>query len=245
LVKAERIRTVCGRSQEQVMSKSSIFSLFTKSQDDTTPVLDMLARNRTPVQVEVEKSLIRFKSQLSLKEKSVLLIKPPTLGNDLHKGGFVRLSWPGAGRREMRLEISAPHFNLPNGNVSFVCKVPEGSAMPKRKHDRYDTSHYTNMRLELGSVSFRLLDLCAEGCRIAITSETSRIKITLGRPVEPATLIVGKNSKVNFEHVTPRAQREGFIGCEFRIKQDGVSPQLFAEVLQSVQTHRVVAAAAH
>jgi hypothetical protein len=240
-----RNRTVCWRSQEQVMSKRSIFSLFAKEQDDTTPVLDMLARNRTPVQVEVEKSLIRFKSQLSLKEKSVLLVKPATLGNDLHKGGFVRLSWPGAGRREMRLEISVPHFNLPNGNTSFVCKVPEGSAMPKRKHERYDTSRFTNMRLELGATSFRLLDICAEGCRIALTAETSRFKITLGRPVEPATLIVGKGSKVNFEHVTPRAQREGFIGCEFRIKQDGESPKLFAEVLESVQTHRVVAAAAH
>ena len=226
------------------MAKRSIFKLFSKVKDDATEVLDLLARNRTPIHVEVEQTLIRFKSQLSLKEKAVLFAKPPTLTNELRKGGHVRVRWPGAGRREMRLEVAVPHFNLPNGSVGFVCLPPEGSAMPKRKHERYDTSRFSNLMLEIGSTAFRLLDLGAGGCRIALTAETHRIKITLGRPVEGAVLVVGKGSKVLFEHLIPRAQRPGFIGCEFRIKQDGTSPQLFAQVLQSVESRHLKAVGA-
>jgi hypothetical protein len=198
------------------MAKRSLFNLFRAAHDEATEMLDTLGRNRTPIQVEVEQSTIRFSSQLSLKGSSILIAKPSTLGNVLHRGGYVR-----------------------NGSVGFVCKTPEGSAMPKRKHDRYDTSRFSNLRLEVGAVSFRLLDLGPGGCRLATTPETSHAKIHLGRAMEQAVLVVGKDSKVAFERLVPRAQRKGFIGCEFTIKQDGVSPKLFAQVLQSVQTRQL------
>ena len=190
------------------MAKRSLFNLFRAAHDEATEMLDTLGRNRTPIQVEVEQSTIRFSSQLSLKGSSILIAKPSTLGNVLHRGGYVRIRWPGAGRREMRLEIAAPHLNLPNGSVGFVCKTPEGSAMPKRKHDRYDTSRFSNLRLEVGAVSFRLLDLGPGGCRLATTPETSHAKIHLGRAMEQAVLVVGKDSKVAFERLVPRAQRK-------------------------------------
>jgi hypothetical protein len=221
------------------MAQKWILNIFGKEKDDSAEVLDVLARNRTPIQVEIEKSLIRFNSQLSIKEKAVIIAKPLTLGpTDLRTGGHVRIRWPGAGRREMRLEVAAPHFNLPNGNAGFVCKTPDGSAMPKRNHERYDVSRFNNLRLEVGTGSFRVIDLCVTGCRLAMTTNSSGTKIAMGREVEEAVLVVGKDSKIIFERLIPRSQRKGFVGCEFKVKQDGKSPKILAQVIKSVQTRQ-------
>jgi len=222
------------------MAKKWILNIFGGDKDDSGEVLDVLARNRTPIHVEIEKSMIRFNSQLSLKEKAVIIAKPLTLpATELRSGSFVRIRWPGAGRREMRLEVAIPHFNLPNGNSGFVCKTPDGSAMPKRNHERYDTSRYSNLRLEVGSGSYRVLDLCVSGCRVAMTMDTNRSKIAMGREVEEATLVVGKDSRIVFERLIPRSQRKGFVGCEFKVKQDGKSPKILAQVLKSVQDRQL------
>jgi hypothetical protein len=216
--------------------KSWILNILGKPKEDAAHLLDIVARNRTPINVEIEGSLIRFKSQLSLKDKAVVIARPVTLGNELKPGGFVRIRWPGAGRREMRLEIAMPHFNMPNGSVGFVCRTPDGSSMPKRNHERYDVSRYSNMRLEVGAGTFRVLDLCVTGCRVAMTADTPRSKIVMGKEVQEAILIVGKDSKIVFERLIPRSQRKGFVGCEFKVKQDGKSPKVLAQVLKSVET---------
>jgi hypothetical protein len=216
------------------MAKKWIFSMFGGEKDDSAEVIAVLARNKAPIEVELENSLIRFKSQLTFKDKAVVIGKPLSLGDQIKTGQHIRIRWPGAGRREMRLEVAVPHFNLPNGNAGFVCKSPSGSAMPKRNHERYDVSRFSNLKLEVGTGTYRVLDLCISGCRVALTTNAHRI--SLGQEVAEAVLIVGKESRIVFERFIPRSQRKGFIGCEFKVKQDGKSPAVLAQVLKSVET---------
>lgn len=216
------------------MASKWIMSLFGGDKDDTGEVLSILARNRTPIEVEMEGSLIRFKSQLTFKEKAVVIAKPLTMIDAFKTGQKLRIRWPGAGRREMRLEIALPHFNLPNGNAGFVCKAPDGTAMPRRNHERYDVSRFSNLKLEVGPGTYRVLDLCISGCRVALT--TNAHQIALGKEVAEAVLYVGKDTKIIFERFVPRSQKKGFLGCEFKVKQDGKSPRVLAQVLKSVET---------
>lgn len=218
------------------MAKRWIQNLFAGRKDDSADVLRILADNRTPIQVELENSLIRFKSQLTFKDKTVVIAKPMTIGGAIKSGEHVRIRWPGAGRREMRLEVALPHFNLPNGSAGFVCKAPDGSSMPKRHHERYDVSRFSNLKLMVGADSYRVFDLCVEGCRVALTTNVHQIAV--GREVAEAMLMVGSDSKIIFERFIPRSQRRGFIGCEFKVKQDGKSPQVLAQVLKSVETRQ-------
>jgi len=216
------------------MAKKWIMSLFGGEKDDSAEVLAVLARNKTPIQVELEGSLIRFKSQLTFKDKAVVIAKPLSFTDQIKSGQHVRIRWPGAGRREMRLQVALPHFNLPNGSAGFVCKAPDGSSMPRRNHERYDVSRFSNLKLEVGPGSYRVLDLCISGCRVALT--TNAHQIALGREVSEAVLLVGKESKIVFERFIPRSQLKGFIGCEFKVKQDGKSPRVLAQVLKSIET---------
>lgn len=213
--------------------------LFGGGQDDVTEVLEAVARNRTPVQAEIEQSQIRFQSQLSLKETAVILAKPLTLAaSELRTGGHVRIRWAGGGQREVRLEILAPHFNLPNGAAGFVCKRPTGSAKAKRKRERYDTSRFTNLRLEVAGGAHRVLDLCASGCRLAMTGDSKLAHTALGKETGEAVLLIGDGSRVVFEHLIPRSKHQGAVGCEFRVKQDGRSSKVLSQVLQSVQSRQ-------
>jgi len=213
--------------------------LFGGGQEDVSELLEGLARHRLPVQAEIEQSHIRFQTQLSLKEKAVILAKPLTLAaSELHTGGYVRIRWAGGGQQAVRLEIMAPHFNLPNGGAGFVCKRPTGSVAAKRKRERYDTSRFTNLKLEVGGGAHRVLDLCASGCRVAMTADSSLARTALGKDAGGAILLIGDGTRVELELLIPRSRHGGAVGCEFRVKQDGRSAKILTQVLQSVQSRQ-------
>jgi hypothetical protein len=220
------------------MAKKWLLGLMGKEKDDSGEVIDVLARNRTPIHVEIEQSMIRFKSQLTVKNNTIVIAKPLTLGSELKSGNHVRIRWPGAGRREMRLLVMLPHINLPNGNAGFACKAPDGTAMPKRKQERYDVSRFNNLKLKVGATSYRVLDLSIDGMRIAMTTNMNG-SVTLGKEVQEAILMVGEDSRILFERLVPRSNRRGAIGVEFSVKQDGKSPRKLADVLKSVQSKQL------
>jgi len=207
--------------------------------EDATLTLTMLQRSRTPVQVEIERSLLRFKSLLTLRDKAVVIAKPPEFQDALKYGDHVRIRWSGGGRHEMRLEVALPHVNLPNGYAGFICKVLEGAAQPRRDHERYDVSRFSNLRIELGGGLFRVLDLSLTGCRLALAGNTSRIRIAEGHELVQAELLVGAGAKVELEHFVPRYEGNGFVCCQFGVKQDGKSPRVLAQVIHSVEEKQV------
>ncbi len=207
--------------------------------EDATLTLNLLHRNRTPVLVEIERSLLRFKSLLTLRDKAVVIAKPAEYQDALKTGDHVRIRWSGAERHEMRLEVVHPHVNLPNGHAGFVCRVHEPITQPRRNHERYDVSRFSNLTAEIGGGQFRLLDLCESGCRLALAGNTSQIRIAQGHEMHQATLWVGSGAKVELSRLMPLSEGSGFIGCAFEVKQDGKSPQVLAQVIHSVEEKQV------
>jgi hypothetical protein len=207
--------------------------------EDSTLTLTMLHRSHTPVLVEIERSLLRFKSLLTLKDKAVVIAKPAEFQDALTSGDHVRIRWSGAGRHEMRLEVVLPHINLPNGHAGFVCRVHDGVAQPRRNHERFDVSRFSNLKLTVGGGQFRVLDLCISGCRLARAGNTSPIRIAPGHELPQAALLVGSGAKVALAHLIPRSEGSGFICCEFEVMQDGKSPQILQKVIHSVEEKQI------
>lgn len=207
--------------------------------EDATLTLTMLHRSHTPVLVEIERSLLRFKSLLTFRDKTVVIAKPAEFQDAVTTGDHVRIRWTGAGRHEMRLEVALPHINLPNGHAGFVCRVHEGVTQPRRNHERFDVSRFSNLRLAVGGGQFRVLDLSISGCRLARAGNTSPIRIAPDHELPSAALLVGSGAKVELVHLIPRSESSGFICCQFEVKQDGKSARVLAQVIHSVEEKQI------
>lgn len=213
-------------------------------------VLADVERHRTVVRIEFEHSQIRFNTRLVLKPHAILVGKPPGLGPQ-HPGmdSFVRLHVPGTPSHELRMQVSAAHYNLANNHAVFLCKVPRAFARPsKRKEERYDTSRYRDLRLELpGHVEpFRVVDLSLHGCRILTAYPQPHDRIPAGREIRTATLLLGRKARVPLVGVIPRSFEGKAVGLRFALEGSGDSHSKLQQVLQSLQAsqHRSLQAMA-
>jgi hypothetical protein len=216
------------------------------SKVDPLEVLAELARDKTPVRVEIEGTLIKFNSQITLKKGSVVVAKPMGLKEGLNAGTFVRLRLPGSARREMRLKVVTPHFNLASGNAVFVCDAPEKPVEAHRETDRYDVTRYSNLRLVLGTEEYRLTDISSTGFKVLASGSQVHQHFPLGRELHSAHIMLGANARVDLERIVPRAHHGTGIGCEFAVGRGSASERYLDHLLTSLtkaETQRMSATA--
>lgn len=205
-----------------------------KGGSDPMELLAELARNKTTVRIEVEGTLIKFNSQLTLKKGSVVVAKPVGLKEGLGAGNYVRMRPPVGGARELRLKVLTPHFNLASGNAVFVCEAPEAEVAARRESDRFDVTRYNNLRLVLGSVEFRLADVSATGLKVQTAGQQAQEYFPLGRELSGAHIMLGSNARVDLERVVPRAHHGAYVGCEIAVSRDGTSERYLNHLLSSL-----------
>ncbi|HUJ73420.1 MAG TPA: hypothetical protein VL359_01120 [bacterium] len=207
-------------------------------------ILTDIARNKTPVRVEIEGEHTRFRSQLALKQGMVVLSKPATLVDSLSVGSHVRISVPGNEARQLRMEVTNSHFNLSNGNAVFVCDAPQPPPQPSRRaHQRYDVSRFNNLLLYLpGMDGFRLVDVSATGLKLLIPAWEALQTFPLGSTLNAAHIQVGSSARVDLEALIPRQHYVQTVGCEFQVMADGISSRYLNHLLATLdkaQAHRL------
>jgi hypothetical protein len=200
--------------------------------------LDRIDRAHLPVHVELERSLIRFNSRLSFKRNAVVVAKPPRLGPELQTGSFVRFKVPETLHKELRLEVMTPHFNLSNNQAAFLCKVPKAFAPPSRRScERFDTSRYGDLRLELPrhGGQFRVLDISERGCRIQTASPHPRDKLPPSEEIGDAVIHMGRNVRVELAKARPRTYHGNSVGLAFAVDPGSDNRKLLLHLLQSLE----------
>ena len=201
---------------------------------DALEILAELTRNKTPIRVEIENTLIKFNSQLTLKKGTVVIAKPLGLKDELSAGAHVRVRVPGSGRRELRLHVNTPHFNLSSGNAVFICDAPEKDISARRESDRYDVTRYNNLRLVMGSEQFRLVDVSSTGFKVLCTPAQAQQYFPLGKELHALHIMLGTNARVDLEKVVPRSHHGTSVGCEFEVKRDTASERYLNHLLASL-----------
>lgn len=201
---------------------------------DPLDILAELTRNKTPIRVEIENSLAKFNSQLTLKKGQIVVAKPLGLKEGLNVGTYVRVRVPGNARRELRLRVNTSHFNLANGNAVFICDAPEGEVSARRESERFDVTRYSNLRLVVGTAEFRLMDVSSSGFKVISTPAQAQQVFPLGKELRSTHLMLGTNARVDLERVVPRSHMGSSVGCEFDVKRDGASEKYLNHLLASL-----------
>jgi hypothetical protein len=202
--------------------------------ETTVKALVSLAYTKTSVRIQIENSSVRFMSQVAVLRNTITFGKPFGLNGELTAGTFVRLRLPGNEKRELRLEVMIPHYNLANGNVAFICKAPEQELVCRRQADRFEALRYKNLRLVIGTEPFRLSDISATGFKVVLVGNQSMQHFPLRCALHNAQLDIGAEAHIYLDWLIPRNYRAGMVGCEFRIKQDPESKRKFNALLSSL-----------
>lgn len=214
-----------------------IFSDQNKEQRAVRHALARLDREKTPVRLEIENTLIHFYTRVSVKASTVVIAKPTGLRDGLKKGGIVRFRLPDGADHEVRMEIAAPHFNLSNGTSVFLCKLPEGFAEPNQRNgDRYNTSRFNNILLEVAESTerFRVIDISISGFKFYVNNREGMNLFPVGEPLHHAAIHLGERVKVELETLIPRIHRANTVGCEMKVRQDGPSRKYLQHLINSL-----------
>jgi hypothetical protein len=220
---------------------ASLFRLWRRGDEAANQLRSLLVRldrQKVSIRLEIEQTQVRFTTALACKRNTVVVAKPPALGNELQAGGFVRFKVPGEGGTEIRMEVLTPHFNLTNGTPVFLCKQPTRFAQNNgRNAERYGTSRFTNLVLQVPSLpeTFRVVDLSATGCRILTPYPRPREKFSLNEQVAGAWLQLGRHVKVDLAYVIPRTFHGQAIGLEFVVDPAGNQHKFLAHLIRSLE----------
>jgi hypothetical protein len=195
-----------------------------------------LTFTKTPVRVQIDQTLIRFKAQLAVQpDGKVVIRKPFGLNGYLASGTCVRLRIPGAEKREVRLEVLVSDQIRSTGELEFVCKPLESLLQCRRTHDRFDTSEHAHLGVVIGGTRLQLFDISERGFRAGPASALSPETIMLGREIPEVRLELGWDAQIRFARVVPRNFREFAIGFEFVPETDRASERYLRHLLDTLR----------
>lgn len=200
--------------------------------------LSQLERDKIPIRVEIENNNTRFYSILSLKRGLVVVAKPPGLKGGLDREGYVRFKVPNSDGKELRMQITVPHFNLLSGGYVFLCSVPKEFAdSSQRGAERYNTGRFNNLFLFLPSIKghYRITDISETGCKVFMDSTAMRDVLEMGKPISPASIAVGNKVDIELQSATPRSRVKSTVGFELKVDGDGPSNKYLAHFLKSLE----------
>jgi hypothetical protein len=187
--------------------------------------LESIAQQSKPVQFEIEKTQIRFRSRITLKDGQVIVVRPPGLNGMLTAKSSVRVRLPDRPGEEVRLKVVVPHADVGTGSEVFICAAPDAPIKNRRAADRYSVAHDDRLQLELKGEIFNLTDFSVRGLRIALSPSQIRLDLPIGHNLGSATLKFGADVWIRLEQLIPRYRQWNLIGFEFKIAKDEVSAQ--------------------
>lgn len=198
--------------------------------------LKRLAREKRPVQVQLEHLGVSFQSVLAVKGRSVVIARPRRLGHALKPGHWLRVYDPDLPDAGLRMPIVHASFLLTNGNTVIVADADAELAGPnQRRLPRYDTSRLESLFLTLPAQQrrFRVLDLSQAGCRVAVGDANALPVLPPDEPVSPAALLA-RSTRIDLHHVVARTHSTGIVGCAFRAAEDGRAGLLLGQLLEKL-----------
>ncbi len=219
-------------------------SLFRAGKNETKEVMRALANlesKKTPVRIEIESENIRFFSVVSLKRGLVVIAKPPGLRKGIKREGFVRFSIPEV-QKDLRFEVTVPHFNLLSGGYVFLCKIPQNFAAPsQRTTERYNTSRFKNLHLYFPVLRtrFRVIDISVSGCKVFSQGTNAGSIFQLGTAVEPVKITVGQKVEIDLAGVVPRAFSGSTVGFQLQIGSDGRAAKYLQHFISSLESAEI------
>ena len=200
--------------------------------------LNGLDKNKTPVRIEIENTLVRFNSVLLVRGNTVVVARPYHLEN-LMKGSNIRFKFPGDATKELRLEVTTPNFSLTNGTPVFLCDIPKQFLTNEhsRNGDRFNTTRYTNIHLVIPQLKwkFRILDLSHSGARVYTKSKELHLEFPLGERFDNTYIQMGKHVKVKLDYLIPRSHRYPTVGLEFIPSPDGNNHLYMTHLLENLE----------
>lgn len=201
-------------------------------------LLGGLEGSRTPIRVEIENSNTRFYSILSIKRGLVVVAKPPGLTAGLARDGFVRFKLPGDDGRDLRMQITVPHFNLLSGGYVFLCAMPKEFAETSlRGAERYNTSRFKNLFLFLPKIKghYRIIDISNSGCKVFMDKSLSAPGLEVGNPISPASITVGNKVDIELKAATLRSRIKSTLGFQLEVESGPTAGKYLNHFLKSLE----------
>jgi hypothetical protein len=198
--------------------------------------LEDLAISHVPVRIEMERLLDRFLSPVTVLQNNVVFVHPngpDTTRVHVDAGDFMRVLLPGDEKLELRMEVTETKMMDGRGDLAIYSRPVQKLEAPRRRVDRYNVRRFGNLKLELDGEQFRLLDLSSRGCKIAITPFQSRRRLPVGSVIRVAVLSAGQH-EMSLERLVPRTHIDDTIGCEFRVRRDGMSDLVLSRLLATL-----------
>jgi len=195
--------------------------------------------------MEIENTAIRFLTRIAVKSKTVIVAKPPGLREGLKKQATVRFRLPESGGREVRMEVTAPHFNLSSGQPVFLCKTPTAYVEHAlRTSLRFSTARFKSIQLRLSAPpeSYRVMDLSMAGCQVHLNDQKAREVFQVGVPIAGVAIQLADKASVDLERLVPRSLRTRSVGCEFSVQAEGNSRSILQRLLESFEHSELAAA---
>ena len=196
---------------------SNLLKMSAKPERRIMQILGRLEHQKNPIRIEIENSNTRFYSILSIKRGLVVVAKPPGLRAGLEREGFVRFKVPDEDGKELRMQVTVPHFNLLSGGYVFLCSIPkEFAESSQRGEERYNTSRFKNLFLFLPTVKghFRIIDISRSGCKVFANQSVSFPGLEMGNPIAPASITVGNKVDIDLKSATLRARIKNTMGFQ-------------------------------
>lgn len=198
-------------------------------------------RRRQAIRVEVEQTQVRFNTRISVKREVVVVAKPAALEGVLRVGSYIRFKVPGQTHREVRMEVTTPHFNLSNQQPVFICRPPVAFCKAsQRQSERFDTRRFSNLRLVLSGFEepFRVLDISQNGLRIQVPFPRPQVQFPPNQPVTGGTIHMGKRVSVSLSRLVPRTFKKDSVGFAITVHPDGNHRKLLAHLLRTLDTRQ-------
>jgi PilZ domain len=203
--------------------------------NDTWATLETLAISREPIRIEIENSLERFTSPVSISKGAVVFARPERDTLHVSAGDHIRAFLPGKnGRRELRLEVLAAKMRTGHGRLALMCKPSPRIVARRRAADRYNVRRYSNLLLSLEGDQFRVVDISTNGCKVILTPMQTQGKFPLGDTLWYSALKLGATTTMRLEALVPRSHAGRMIGCEFKVRRDDDSAETLQKLIASL-----------
>ena len=230
------------------MAFGGFLDKFTKRGDDDAEVasqaISSLTDNRKTMRVEIEQTHCSYYTIPMLRSGAVVVPTPERFKTNLETGGWLRIRINNENKQDLRVQItSARHggtgqMALSPEHIAVLCKIPGAAVMPtKRAHDRFHTSHFKGLQLDIISPvgTYPVLDLSTTGMRVGVESEEELQRFPVGQSLKRGRIRFGSKAVVDLQDVIPRCHYEGAVGLEIEVNSSGHSQKVLKMFLDSLE----------
>ena len=214
--------------------------------DEANQIISGFNDERSEKRIEIENTPHVYYAVPTLRSGAVVIFTPERLQKVVSEGQWVRIRIPDADRKDVRLQISSAKHGGTGAMAttpdcfSLLCKIPGASAEPtKRASDRYITSHYRDLLLDISSPvagSYPVIDLSAQGLKIHVSNPDQIGQFTIGEYYSLGRMRLGSKARVEIKVFIPRVHFGDSVGLEIAVNASGHSQRILSMFLESLES---------